>query len=60
MFLRKCSKRNLDFQNWAELSCLGDSTKRQNDWSTKRLAAQSTGYALRNWQDKQEIVKINK
>ena len=27
--------------------------------STKRLAAQSTAYALRNWQDKQAFVKEN-
>ena len=52
MFLGKCSKWNLNFQNWSKavFRCL--QTK-------KRLAAQSTAYALRNQQGKQAFVKEN-
>ena len=42
VFLGKCSKWNLNFQNWSKPLCLGVSEP------TKRLAAQSTAYALRN------------
>ena len=42
MILEICSKWNLNFQNWSKALCLGASEP------TKRLAAQSTAYALRN------------
>ena len=42
VFLGKCSKWNLNFQNWSNSLCLGVSEP------TKRLAAQSTAYTLRN------------
>ena len=45
---------NLNFQNWSKALCLGVSEP------TKRLAAQSTAYTLRNRQDKQTFVKENK
>ena len=51
VFLGKCSKWNLNFQNWSKAFCLGVSE------STKRLAAQSTAYALRNRQGKQAFIK---
>ena len=41
------------YSNWSKALCLGVSE------STKRLAAQSTAYALRNRQGKQAIVKEN-
>ena len=53
MFLGKCSDWNLNFQNWLTALCLGVSE------TTKRLAAQSTLYALRNRQGKQPFVKEN-
>ena len=46
-------KWNLIFQNWSKALQLGVSEP------TKRLAAQSTAYALRNRQIKQAIVKEN-
>ena len=55
VFLGKCLKWNLSFQNWSKSLCLCVSGP------TKRLTAQSTAaYALRNWQGKQEFVKENK
>ena len=42
VFLGKCSKWNLNFQNWSKSLCLGVSKP------TKRLAVQSTAYALRD------------
>ena len=42
MFLEKCLKWNLNSQKWSKSLCLGVSEP------TKRLAAQSTAYALRN------------
>ena len=42
VFLGKCLKCNLKFKNWSKSLCLGVSE------SIKRLAAQSTAYALRN------------
>ena len=38
----KCWKKKLKVQNWSKALCLGDYEP------TKRLAAQSTTYALRN------------
>ena len=54
VFLGKCTKWNLNFQNWSKALCLGVSGP------TKRLAAKSTAYALRNRQGKQAIVKESK
>ena len=54
VFLGKCTKWNLNFQNWSKALCLGASVP------TKRLAAQSTTYTLRNRQGKQAIVKESK
>ena len=51
VFLGKCSKWNLGFQNWSNSLCLGVSEP------TKRLNIQSTAYALRDWQGKQAFVK---
>ena len=53
VFLGKCSKWNLNFQNWSKALCLGVSKP------TKRLAAQSTACALRNRQGKLAFVKEN-
>ena len=52
MFLGKCSKWNLNFQNWSKALCLGVS-------EPVLLAAQSTAYALRNRQGKQAFIKEN-
>ena len=51
VFLGKCTKWNLNFQNWSKALCLGVSEP------TKRLAAQSTAYALRNRQVQHKFVK---
>ena len=53
MFLGRCSKWNLNFQNCPKSFCLGVSEP------IKRLAAQSTAYALRNGQGKQASIKEN-
>ena len=53
MFLGKCSKWNLNFQNWPESLCSGVSEP------TKRLAVQSTAYVLRDSQGKQAFVEEN-
>ena len=53
MFLGKCSKSNLNIENWSKALGLDVSEP------TKRLAAQSTAYALRNRQGKQAFVKEN-
>ena len=53
VFLGKFSKWDLNFQNCSKALCLGVSKP------TKRLAAQSTAYALRNRQGKQAFVKEN-
>ena len=53
MFLGKFWKWKLNFQNWSKTLCLVLSDP------TKRLAAQSTAYALRNRQVKQAFVKEN-
>ena len=53
MFLGKCSKSNLNIQNWSKALCLGVSEP------TKWLAAQSTVYALSNRHGKQAFVKEN-
>ena len=53
MFLGKCSKWDLNFQNWSKSLCLGVSEP------TKRLAAQSKAYTLCNWKGKQAFVKEN-
>ena len=53
VFLGRCSKWNLNFQNCSKSLYLGVSEP------TKRLAAQSTVYALRKWQCKQTFVKEN-
>ena len=53
MFLGKCLKWNLNFQNWSKSLCLGVSEP------AKRLAAQRTAYALRNWPGKQEKKRKN-
>ena len=50
-FLEKCSKWKLNFQNWSQAFCLGVSEP------TKRLAAHSTAYALRNRQVQHTFVK---
>ena len=42
VFLEKCTKWNLNFQNWSKALCLGVSEP------TKRLSVQSTAYALRD------------
>ena len=42
VFLGKCTKQKLNFQNWSKALCLGVSKPR------KQLAAQSKVYALRN------------
>ena len=53
MFLGKCTKLNLNYRNWSKALCLGVSEP------TKRLAAQNTGYTLRNIQSKQPFIKEN-
>ena len=53
MFLGKCSKWNLDFENWPKSLCLGVSKP------TKELDAKNTAYALFNWQGKQAFAKGN-
>ena len=53
VFLGKCSKWNLNFQNLQKALCLGVFEP------TKQLAAQSTAYALRKRQGKQVFVKEN-
>ena len=53
MFLGKCLKCNLNFQNWSNALCLSVSEP------TKQLAAQRTAYALGNRQGKQAFVKKN-
>ena len=53
VFLGKCLKWNLNFQNWSKALCLGASEP------AKRLAAQSTAYILHNQQGKQAFVKEN-
>ena len=54
MFLGICSEWNLNFQNWSK-SLLGLGVSEP----TERLTAQSTAYAVRNWQDKQPFVEEN-
>ena len=51
VFLGKCSKCNLNFQNCSISFCLNVSKL------TKWLASQSTAYALRNWQGKETFVR---
>ena len=53
MFLGKCSKWNLNFQNWSKGLCLGVFEP------TKQLLARSTSYALRKRQGKQAFVNKN-
>ena len=53
VYLREFSKWNLNFQNWSKALRLGVSEP------TKRLAAPSKAYALRNRQGKQAFAKEN-
>ena len=54
VFLGKCSKWNLNFQNWLKALWLGVFEP------TKRLATQSAAYALRNRQGKYTLEKKKK
>ena len=54
VFLGKCSKWNLNFQNWSKSLCLGVSEP------TKQFAAQSTTYVMRNRQSKEPFAKKKK
>ena len=54
LFLGKCSKWNLNFQNWSKSLCLGVSEP------TKQFAAQSTTYVVRNRHSKEPFVKKKK
>ena len=53
MFHGKCSKWNLNFQNWSKSLSLSVSEP------TKRLADPSTAYALRNRQGRYAFLKEN-
>ena len=54
VFLGKCSKWSLNFQDWSKSSCLGVSEP------TKQFAAQSTTYVVCNRQSKEPFVKKKK